>query len=210
MIQDSKGSLSIFKNGDRRPVPAADDEIMEVPEVDTSVRSLTVMWDGSLVVAANNNKTCYVWRLQRGTQTMTNFEPLHKLQAHDGYILKCLHSPGQIARVAIIFRVNEVVIFENNNGSDYDLRLEIKEDDNGNESGTQFLIRILKYLETPRYLRHALLQMHISFRSVGLLPPLDDPHHLRKHEWVHIGKVSFVLHRKKEVRITPVHKSMLV
>lgn len=26
-------------------------------------------------------------------QTMTNFEPLHKLQAHDEYILKCLLSP---------------------------------------------------------------------------------------------------------------------
>ncbi|CAK7342496.1 unnamed protein product [Dovyalis caffra] len=64
-----------------------------VPEVDAAVRSLTVMWDGSLVVAANNNGTCYVWRLLRGNQTMTNFEPLHKLQAHDGYILKCLLSP---------------------------------------------------------------------------------------------------------------------
>ncbi|KAL2466145.1 Transducin/WD40 repeat-like superfamily protein [Abeliophyllum distichum] len=64
-----------------------------VPEVDTAVRSLTVMWDGSLVVAANNRGTCYVWRLMQGTQTMTNFEPLHKLQAHDGYILKCLLSP---------------------------------------------------------------------------------------------------------------------
>ncbi|PIA60258.1 hypothetical protein AQUCO_00300043v1 [Aquilegia coerulea] len=64
-----------------------------VPEVDTAVRSLTVMWDGSLVVAANNRGTCYVWRLLRGNQTMTNFEPLHKLQAHDGYILKCLLSP---------------------------------------------------------------------------------------------------------------------
>ncbi|KAF9594999.1 hypothetical protein IFM89_035973 [Coptis chinensis] len=64
-----------------------------VPEVDTAVRSLTVMWDGSLVVAANNRGTCYVWRLLRGTQTMTNFEPLHKLPAHDGYILKCLLSP---------------------------------------------------------------------------------------------------------------------
>ncbi|ERN07853.1 protein LST8 homolog isoform X1 [Amborella trichopoda] len=64
-----------------------------VPEVDTAVRSLTVMWDGSLVVAANNHGTCYVWRLLRGTQTMTNFEPLHKLQAHNGYILKCLLTP---------------------------------------------------------------------------------------------------------------------
>ncbi|KAF3616059.1 Protein LST8 -like protein [Capsicum annuum] len=64
-----------------------------VPEVDTAVRSLTIMWDGSLIVAANNRGTCYVWRLLRGTETMTNFEPLHKLQAHDGYILKCLLSP---------------------------------------------------------------------------------------------------------------------
>jgi len=39
-----------------------------VPEVDTAVRSLTVMWDGTLVVAANNHGTCYVWRLLRGTQ----------------------------------------------------------------------------------------------------------------------------------------------
>jgi hypothetical protein len=38
--------------------------------VDTAVRSLTVMWDGSLVVAANNNGTCYVWRLLRGTQVV--------------------------------------------------------------------------------------------------------------------------------------------
>jgi G protein beta subunit-like protein len=65
-----------------------------VPEVDTAVRSLTVMWDGTMVVAANNRGTCYVWRLLRGKQTMTEFEPLHKLQAHNGHILKCLLSPA--------------------------------------------------------------------------------------------------------------------
>ncbi|KAJ7564203.1 hypothetical protein O6H91_02G006900 [Diphasiastrum complanatum] len=64
-----------------------------VPEVDTAIRSLTVMFDGSLVVAANNHGTCYVWRLRRGNQMMTNFEPLHKLDAHNAYILKCLLSP---------------------------------------------------------------------------------------------------------------------
>lgn len=65
-----------------------------VPEVDTAIRSLTVMWDGSLVIAANNNGTCYVWRVSRKkNQTMTNFEPLNKLQAHNTYILKCLLSP---------------------------------------------------------------------------------------------------------------------
>lgn len=64
-----------------------------VPEIGTAVRSLSVASDGSLVVAANNKGVCYVWRLQRGMQTTAHFEPLHKLQAHDGYILKCLLSP---------------------------------------------------------------------------------------------------------------------
>ncbi|XP_020885312.1 protein LST8 homolog isoform X1 [Arabidopsis lyrata subsp. lyrata] len=65
-----------------------------VPEVGTPIRSLTVMWDGTMVVAANERGTCYVWRSLQGIQTMTEFEPLHKLQAHNGYILKCLLSPG--------------------------------------------------------------------------------------------------------------------
>ena len=63
-----------------------------VPE-DTAVRSLTGISDGSLVVVANNNGTCYVWRLLRGTQIVTNFEPLHKIQAHNSYIMKCLLPP---------------------------------------------------------------------------------------------------------------------
>jgi len=64
-----------------------------VPEVGTAVRSLTVALDGSLMVAANNNGTCYVWRMMRGASLTTHFEPLHKLRAHQGYILKCLLSP---------------------------------------------------------------------------------------------------------------------
>lgn len=64
-----------------------------VPEVDTAIRSLTMNWDGGLIVAANKNGTCYVWRLLKGEQDTTNFEPLHKLQAHKSYILKCLLSP---------------------------------------------------------------------------------------------------------------------
>jgi hypothetical protein len=49
--------------------------IIQVPEVDTAVRSLTVMWDGSMVVAANNRGTCYVWRLLKGTQVSLFFRP---------------------------------------------------------------------------------------------------------------------------------------
>ncbi|CAI0377237.1 unnamed protein product [Linum tenue] len=85
--------------------------LFSVPEVDTAVRSLTVMWDGSLVVAANNHGTCYVWRLLRGTQTMTNFEPLHKLQAHNGYILKCLLSPEFCEPHRSLYQINFLFSF---------------------------------------------------------------------------------------------------
>ncbi len=64
-----------------------------VPEVGTAVRSISVASDASLVVAANNHGTCYVWRLLRESTMATHFEPLHKLNAHNGYILKCLLSP---------------------------------------------------------------------------------------------------------------------
>ncbi|KAK1265733.1 hypothetical protein QJS04_geneDACA011264 [Acorus gramineus] len=64
-----------------------------VPEHDTAVRSLTMIWDRSLVVAANNCGTCYSRRVLKGNQALTRFEPLNKLQAHDGYILECLLSP---------------------------------------------------------------------------------------------------------------------
>ncbi|KAL3634585.1 hypothetical protein CASFOL_021639 [Castilleja foliolosa] len=90
---------------------------------------------------------------------------------------------GQIARAATIFRINEVVIFDSKSSSD-DASTDILENDMGeNESGTAFLIRILRYLETPQYLRKSLFPKHNSLRFVGLLPPLDAPHHLRKHEW---------------------------
>jgi G protein beta subunit-like protein len=72
-----------------------------VPEVGTAVRSISVASDGSLAVAANNSGTCFVWQLVNkgeagpagASQGVTHFEPLHKLQAHDGKVLKCLLSP---------------------------------------------------------------------------------------------------------------------
>ncbi|QCE12023.1 hypothetical protein DEO72_LG10g3262 [Vigna unguiculata] len=86
---------------------------------------------------------------------------------------------GQIARAATIFRINEVVVFDNKSNLENDSVLDNLDD----ESGAAFLMRILQYLETPQYLRKALFPMHNSLRFVGLLPPLDAPHHLRKHEW---------------------------
>ncbi|TVU20733.1 hypothetical protein EJB05_30328 [Eragrostis curvula] len=84
---------------------------------------------------------------------------------------------GQIARAVTVFRIDEVVVFDSNpaveNGGTAD----------GEESGARFLVRILEYLETPQYLRRRLFPMHKNLKFVGLLPPLDAPHHVRKHEW---------------------------
>ena len=38
-------------------------------------------------------------------------------------------------------------------------------------------------METPQYLRKALIGMHPELRYAGMLPPLDAPHHLRASEW---------------------------
>ncbi|PKA54354.1 hypothetical protein AXF42_Ash000187 [Apostasia shenzhenica] len=87
---------------------------------------------------------------------------------------------GQIARAATIFQVDEVVVFDNKATAVNDRAVN---NDEEHESGARFLVRILQYLETPQYLRRRLFPMHSSLKNVGLLPPLDAPHHVRKHEW---------------------------
>ncbi|KAJ7520078.1 hypothetical protein O6H91_20G065600 [Diphasiastrum complanatum] len=92
---------------------------------------------------------------------------------------------GQIARATAIFRVDEqIIVFDDGTDSEVYFHrtgwaCEIQE-----KTGGQFLARILQYLEVPQYLRRTLFPMHPSFRFVGLLPPLDVPHHLRKHGWL--------------------------
>ncbi|EEC76875.1 hypothetical protein OsI_15077 [Oryza sativa Indica Group] len=88
---------------------------------------------------------------------------------------------GQIARAATVFRIDEVVVFDSNSS--------VENSGDDVESGARFLVRILQYLETPQYLRRRLFPMHNNLKFVGLLPPLDAPHHLRKHEWSEFREV---------------------
>lgn len=46
-----------------------------------------------------------------------------------------------------------------------------------------FLARILQYLETPQYLRKMLFPISVDFKFVGLLNPLDCPHHMRSDDF---------------------------
>eukprot|EP00933_Yihiella_yeosuensis_P014100 TRINITY_DN12765_c0_g1_i2.p1 TRINITY_DN12765_c0_g1~~TRINITY_DN12765_c0_g1_i2.p1 ORF type:complete len:385 (-),score=57.16 TRINITY_DN12765_c0_g1_i2:266-1354(-) len=84
---------------------------------------------------------------------------------------------GQIARALTIYGVNEIVLFEDKSDTQWD------GDDNDSPSKSMsFFVRNLQYLETPQYLRKQLLPVHKDLKCVGLLAPLDAPHHLRKYE----------------------------
>ncbi|KAJ8573726.1 hypothetical protein K7X08_010237 [Anisodus acutangulus] len=97
--------------------------------------------------------------------------------------MNALKKAIEIARASTIFRIDEVVVFDNIGSAvdSSDPTMENRSDED--ESGAAFLLRILKYMETPQYLRKSLFPMHNNLRYVGSLPPLDGPHHLRKHEW---------------------------
>lgn len=79
----------------------------------------------------------------------------------------------QVARCAAIFNVDELVVIDDTS----------QRKDGTVGAGAAFLARVAQYLETPQYLRKALIPMHPDLRLAGLLPPLDAPHHMRASEW---------------------------
>ena len=108
---------------------------------------------------------------------------------------------GQIARAAVVFRVDEVVVFDDGLGSTLKTLSNYKRGPRRNEGDNQiseqsqdkkpahlqpstdphaFLARILQYCECPQYLRRKFFPMHPDLQFAGLLPPLDAPHHLRR------------------------------
>lgn len=110
-----------------------------------------------------------------------------------GSILNNAQSPelrtylaGQIARAACIFRIDEVVIFDDIGTSNQAMnakRARLDEDGDSEEAVQHCclqLARILQYLECPQYLRKFFFPIHKDLRFSGLLNPLDAPHHLRQ------------------------------
>ncbi|MGI0041509.1 MAG: putative RNA uridine N3 methyltransferase, partial [Nitrosopumilaceae archaeon] len=93
-----------------------------------------------------------------------------------------------IARACAIFRVQTIYIYHESSGSEQDRSL---------------LRTILKYLETPQYLRRGLFQRISELKFAGSLSPLKIPHHsytsdLRKIKAGDIreGMIVFVKGRK--------------
>jgi predicted SPOUT superfamily RNA methylase MTH1 len=71
---------------------------------------------------------------------------------------------GLIGRAAAIFRVNEIIVFPDNLGTNQ------KRDRN-------LIVTLLSYMETPQYLRKRLFKIKPELRYAGILPPLRTPHH---------------------------------
>ena len=68
---------------------------------------------------------------------------------------------GLVGRAAAIFRVDEVVIYEDRPG----------------EGEAELIRAVLAYMEAPQYLRKRLFGLMPELRYVGILPPLRTPHH---------------------------------
>lgn len=92
---------------------------------------------------------------------------------------------GQIARAACIFRVDEIIVFDDY-GTNGPADKKKSKADTTTEDGQTIrhcclqLARILQYLECPQYLRKFFFPLHKDLKFSGLLNPLDAPHHLRQ------------------------------
>jgi predicted SPOUT superfamily RNA methylase MTH1 len=71
---------------------------------------------------------------------------------------------GLIGRAAAIFRVDEIVIYRDHLKATQDNDLD-------------FIELLLRYLETPQYLRKRLFKIEPQLQYAGILPPLRTPHH---------------------------------
>ena len=67
---------------------------------------------------------------------------------------------GLIARAAAVFRVNRIVIYKDEEFDD-----------------SRFMSMVLRYMDTPQYLRRMLIPRREELRHVGILPPLRTAHH---------------------------------
>ncbi len=84
---------------------------------------------------------------------------------------------GLIGRAAAIFRIDEIFIYR-------DPKLD----------ESKFISDILRYMETPQYLRKDLIPIKSSLKFAGVLPPLQIPSHKPKH--VKIGEIREGLVKK--------------
>lgn len=80
---------------------------------------------------------------------------------------------GQISRIAALYQIDEIVVYKDLEPKD---KKQIRSD--------ELFSKILQYQETPQYLRKQFFPYCKELQFVGLLAPLEIPHHLRKTEFL--------------------------
>ncbi|XP_012253005.2 putative methyltransferase C9orf114 [Athalia rosae] len=91
---------------------------------------------------------------------------------------------GQIARAACIYKIDEVIVFNDLGDVLEEEKKKLRKDDTFGEVRVECLqlARILQYLECPQYLRKYFFPIHNDLKYAGVLNPLDAPHHLRQQD----------------------------
>lgn len=91
---------------------------------------------------------------------------------------------GQIARAACIYKVDEIVVFDDKGEITESEKKKVRTDEVLGEGRICCLqlVRILQYLECPQYLRKHFFPIHKDLQYAGVLNPLDAPHHLRQQD----------------------------
>jgi hypothetical protein len=84
---------------------------------------------------------------------------------------------GLIGRAAAIFRVDEIIIYSDNQKINQTADMDL-------------IATLLSYMETPQYLRKRLFKIRPELQYAGVLSPLRTPHHLlnRKMKNLKIGE----------------------
>ncbi|MBS3814956.1 MAG: RNA-binding protein [Hadesarchaea archaeon] len=77
---------------------------------------------------------------------------------------------GQIGRSLAIFRAREIIVYND------------EPESSDQDSESKLVTTILRYLDTPQYLRKELFPKMKELKYAGLLPPLRAPHHPLKNE----------------------------
>ena len=81
---------------------------------------------------------------------------------------------GFLGRAAAIFRVDRILLYLDPVSSQ-------------ESKDVSLLVKILRYLDTPQYLRKLLYPIDDQLRYVGILPPLRTPHHPLSNELQHLS-----------------------
>ena len=92
---------------------------------------------------------------------------------------------GFLARALAIFRVEEVIIYV----------------DKGERANAELVADILRYVETPQYLRKVLIPLKPNLKYVGLIPPLRTPHHPARDEKIEFREGVVVFSSRGRVKV---------